>query len=1636
MTIRKRFLKSVLTTTTLAAALVGASESAFAAAQNTLGAGISTAAHLIAGAGGNAGGGNNNAGSWGITTAPGAILDFIAGTAVPGGLIVAHTGAVINVTFVGASSIGSIAANGGIVANPTFNAALNIGAGAAFTLTGQGNAAVLAADIGGPANTYSGLGPITFADNTSVLDIAPGAAGALTFNGPINGAGTMNITNAGNTTTFNGVIGGTTPLTLIAVNGTSSSTFTANVSATNITTAVAVSTMTIGSVAGMTVATTGANGIALGAGSFLKTVANGNATISGNVSGAGLVQLNNGSTLTFTGPSTIAQDISAVNAGNASLVLNGVITTGTIGNAAAVLTTTTGTGLVTFGGAVNTSALVIGAGGATTASNVTVGATGITGTGKLAFTAAKNLTIAGTAGSVIVGANNTIQAPSAAALIINSNFAGTNTFAGTLETTDATSNLTFANGAANTLIFTKDIGATGAANTFATVLLTGVNDKIALGTTTAGSTLWATTVNLGNAGSAIRLNADSGVSGAIAAAAAGTIVVLGENTGSAKLVSPVAAPLGAMTFDATAVNGGFTFDVDTTTAFTGVTQIGVLNYNNTSTGDNSGIVLDMTNVAAAYPNTALISQAVIVAGGASGSITFANNTNKAPVTLTANGGNLGAVASYLNTIDATGAKLTLTGAAANATIMTNVLKADSVNFQSGNTLTLGVYNTTGGTPNTTTLDAAAPTTYTVSAANVYTIAANSVISTATSPTTLQYAANGALTLSDAVDFYGTVTQNQGAAATGTLTLAGNNKVSVSSIGTKTSTLAGITITGGAGKVAQLLSLTSGTVANVYVPAVTFANGASATTTLNLGVNVHGNVTNTSVAIAGVVNLQDGANIDGSLGSGVAGALTSLTEVQVNTTGIVNVGNGTVNGQTYTASKTTFQKDGTLVLSQNVSGGVVLGTVSTTVNHAGTIVTNQSIVTAANIGADQFSLKGFVLANAAANNTSLTVNNDLYIDSITTDANAKGTVTFAGASNSGATSIGTDAVRPASVTINAPTTLKNIYATSIDINGGSLAALRFDASNATTGTILNATVAEVLDGGYIGLVTGTGTVNVDGTATLAGNITGNVNLDGAAKTVVTFGGSKITGNVTHDATTLNLNNNMEITGTYAGTNADIVTNGKTLALDGAATFDGKTTVTYVYAANAPIIIANSTVSANAVGDTITFTRALGSALPVSGSTIAPFGSANNTAVVLGPKANVTANSIVTNDSSKFFSTTYNATTGLITYTGVATAAKLLSSAGLANANQLDAANKIAAFINSSTTRNDTTLEAFVSQLEVMTSTGKASEAMARVTDASAPAAVSDVSAGALAGLSHQAESRMSSTTYAAASGVAAGDAAEKFGVWAEVTGGTAEQKLRKNVSGFQARSFGTVVGVDTMLSDSSSLGVVAGNSLSTVKFKDTKSGDKLRADSWLFGAYGNYEFSNNYFVQANAAVAQTTAKAKSGRITPAGRVTAAGKYDMMSYVAEVRGGYKYQFENSVVAPTVGLRYNYFGDTSYTETGAGVQNLKVNTKSTSGLSALAGVKLGTTVDMNGSAIMPEVHMNLDYALSSSAPKARYNLDGSSVSFNYKGAKSSKFGYNFGASVMAQNDNVEYGVGYDANIADKYLGHQGTVKVKVKF
>lgn len=1658
MTKNKRFLKSILTTSAMGFALLSAESAMGAAAVLLPTPGPTTAANVVAANGGN----------WAVSNGNGAGLTIAADNLV-GGVIVNHTGVTI-ATTAGGGAIGSIASNGN---DATKKATLTVGHN--LTLVGAGNAAVLGADGLALANTYSGLGATTI--TAGILEINMGA-GFATFSNTFDGAGELRNSDDG--TVLQGNIGNAVTLGTLTVNGNTTiggagstvtvakmttsniangKTLTVDSTANAITLGVAGGNINAANAGNGTLALTGPNTItvasAVGNGAALVAVTTGAGAVNfSDVVKATTVTTNAGA-VTFT--KSVTGNLNLANAGSQVTFGDGATVSGTldntsgvagkgtvitgatdiaignsIGNTNSIAELRTAAGKVTLGGAVNKiEKLNIGAGNVTTANDVTVGSataeTGVVGSGTLTFTANKTLKLQTATTKEAVSASNRIIVGTAGAgnaLTIDvapQAVAGFySVINGAIQTGgNAASTLIFQNtGNAGVARVTKDIGDSTAAGTFASVTVTPGNDGDAL-SLYKNVKAYATLMRLNGVNAGLHLHSGSAAVGTITPVAAndGKITVYGNTGGNTTKLGPNA--LGLLTFHENAdKNSTFTYLSDdvggagSTKTFTSVVFNG-------AAGDAGGIVVDMKDVNAANTTTVSVTGMTHRVDGSTGTIAFKNS--KSAVVVTA-GGNLGSFTKHLAAIDAgESTKLTLNGANA---LHVGKITAKEVVLDNIN---LAVYG-------------AGATKYTMTAANS-TILTKSAVGTKEAPVTLNFKGNGTLTIADNNDkiedvspFYASAITVDEALATGngTVLLQGNSKLVVGAVAAKEKALTGINITTAINKTVEITSIGDAK-ADVYSP-ITFV-GSTSSTKLKLGVNVHGNVT-TDTDNRGVVVLQ-GGNVDGHLGGANA-----LTQIQIDTKDKVTVGETT--GATVGAKATYFEQDGTLAIHKNAAATPTLGTITTKDNNTGTLELNQNTTLTA-VGDEDKALKKI----SVGEKSEITVQGKLWAKNVVTTENNQGTIKFnTNDSTSTTTSIGSSDARFALVkadTAGKTVKLDQVYAKDIQVAAGAtLAAKRFDATSSNGTALLAGSTAQVLDGGYLGKLTSTGasTVLVDGDATLDQNIgtAGAANivalrLNGAAGKVVTFNGDTLNVNLIQGASTLALAKDTTVAGTSAFTGSTLDLGKNKLTLAGAATFSGDTTVKFVYTAGKPIITLGSTATVGAATDKITLVKSKGGSYLRSGTKVSVFGDANGNTVAITGADKDTINFA----NTRFLKANIDSVAGTVTFLGAAEDTSFASASALKNSNVKAFVTALKDFANNDK-GNDVKTEEFLGMLDQLPSDAKVSEAIERVTDRSgAGSVVANVGLETLnAGVSSMTNRMGQVATYAGSPvGVAAGsDATERFGVWAEAKIGSADQKLRKDVSGFKSKMFGGVVGIDTMLNDAATLGVMVGNINGNVKFKDVKSGDKNKSTSWLFGAYGGYEFANNFFVQGNAAVAQTNVKSKERRVSLNGYDTATGKYDIMGYVAEVRGGYNYRFEASTITPTVGLRYNYFGDTSYTETGNNTANLKAATKSASSLSGVAGVKLGTTVDVNGSAITPEVHMNVDYALSKSAPKATYSLDGSSMNINYKGAKPARFGYNFGASVMTKNDNVEYGVGYDANIADKYLGHQGSLKVRMAF
>lgn len=1608
---KKRFLKSILATSALAAAL--APHAALGAAVRVSGAAAvntSTAANF----GGNAVNNDTDsvrihANNVAVTVANGnspTAIDLDGKT----GVTITNAGGNVN--------IGSIGPGTGAASTATLTVAANT-----VTLTGTasiaqvpGPAVRLAADI------YTGLGATTFADGAT-LKINQAAASDLTFTNTFDGAaagkGELKLSKAGQTVTFNGVVGCTNALENITLDVQTISRFTKNVSATRTTLANDANTkMTIGGAAAAAAETAHTGNITLaGAGSLetenkakivgdislagntslFNVKANSTVTLVGNIvnSAAGLSTVGNGGTLTFDGAAarTAASDISGAAADQGTVVFAGkadVLSLGANAALAEVNTTAKGTNRLALTGALTTKKLTIGAAGIEAASDVTIGTDGSNGAGKLTFTdTAKTLIFNGdydATGDIYLN-----KTGNAALTVTGQNAREVNAKLTTEHNNVDT--LNFKNAAAGALTVKKDVGATG--KVWNVVNFRG--DGVAADVILDGAKIYGTTVDIAstNHDATLTFSGASGIVGKLKSSnkANSTIGLTGDGTAAViDAVDNVAGTFANFNVLDGAKNAKLTVkatDADRDLTLTAVDF-------NQATADDSGLIVDLSALTQGKAYALTLGGSAnnngINGGGTRGTITFTGTTNTDVIGITIAGTQLGTdKIDHLSSLDATGHKVKLNGGAG-MEFHTKDLKALEVEL---NAITLGMYNS----------DASAQVGKIVMDTAASTIAADSVLK---DDVEIHFKTDQTLTFEDNVSIInGTLTSATAANSKGTLSLGANggHTIKLASAGDSSKKIAKIEFKGAANKTSSV-EVTG----DMHVAALDM-NGVG---TLNFKGNLKGAVTRQAGAGAAGKLVLQGGSVTGNLGTTNAAAAVETLVVDG------DFAAGDTAASNFAANNVEFNsKDATLTLGKLVTVDV-LGAVTTDTTNTGNFAFNQDVTTGGHIG------KGNAIKSVTVKeNKTFTVKDthELHVTNIKTDVNNKGTVSFAANSDATGTTIGSSALRFAAVNSAAgAVTVDGIYSTDTAI-AGTVTAKTFDVTNAITGN----GIAIVADGGSITKVGGAVAVQTAGSARLNGDIAGTLTMNGAAGKVVTSNAATITGAVTQGASTLKLNKTVTMSGGYTGTASSINFGGNQVKLAAAQAF--------AMTGNQNWVVDGSTNPV--VADTVTLAAATDKiSIKLDGLTATNFVLAKKTdgtaAIVTAAGANATdVNFEMTGNEFFKKDLAYNDTTGALAASYETDVNKVASKTMLANEHQKSFMTDLVGAISGSKISATDTINDW-GRAYINLSAADKDKIVAQMADNNQATIAAASNVHALDMSRDVLQGREVAVFAADKVGVAAGDAADKFGLWAKGTFGTATQKLRKGESGYKSNAYGAYVGIDTMLNDRSSVGLMVGYANDKMKLTDAKSGGKTKANSWMFGAYGSYDFGNEFFAQANVALAQTAVKTKEPRLG----LTATGKYDVGGYTAEVRGGYKFRFDNSAVTPTAGLRFNYLGDTSYTETGAGVNNKKVAGKSKTGIDAVAGVRLSTTLDVDGMVVNPEVHMNVDYALSNSAAKVDYNLDASSVKFNYKGAKPAKFAYNFGASVMTTNDNMEYGVGYDARISDKYLGHQSSVKVKLNF
>ncbi|WP_341753301.1 MULTISPECIES: autotransporter domain-containing protein [unclassified Candidatus Tisiphia] len=282
----------------------------------------------------------------------------------------------------------------------------------------------------------------------------------------------------------------------------------------------------------------------------------------------------------------------------------------------------------------------------------------------------------------------------------------------------------------------------------------------------------------------------------------------------------------------------------------------------------------------------------------------------------------------------------------------------------------------------------------------------------------------------------------------------------------------------------------------------------------------------------------------------------------------------------------------------------------------------------------------------------------------------------------------------------------------------------------------------------------------------------------------------------------------------------------------------------------------------------------------------------------------------------------------------------------------------------------------------------------------------------------------------------------YGVWGSPFYAVGHQEMRKGISGYRSKSVGGIFGFDGLINDDLLVGVAYSKIDTKMSHKDLKFGDKTNGTTNLFSLYGSYKFPSNFFAEAVASYGITDVKNAEGRVVlddnkKVTTGTTVAKYKSTSYSGQLLTGYNYQpSEKLTITPTIGLRYSQFMDDGHVQSGTVCQNLTVKKTSYNKFEGILGLRTATNIQLDQLLLIPELHGYVNYDFKGKSPKIDARLGGMNEPLPTKSVKPAKVSFTVGTGLTVKSNMMEYGVTYNAHIADKYIGHQGSLKVKVNF
>jgi len=284
-----------------------------------------------------------------------------------------------------------------------------------------------------------------------------------------------------------------------------------------------------------------------------------------------------------------------------------------------------------------------------------------------------------------------------------------------------------------------------------------------------------------------------------------------------------------------------------------------------------------------------------------------------------------------------------------------------------------------------------------------------------------------------------------------------------------------------------------------------------------------------------------------------------------------------------------------------------------------------------------------------------------------------------------------------------------------------------------------------------------------------------------------------------------------------------------------------------------------------------------------------------------------------------------------------------------------------------------------------------------------------------------------------------DAEQKGKWWAKGFGSQGEQGNVANMNGYDTDAYGLMLAYDKPLNNQTRVGLGGGYANSTIDGNNSSGSTDI--DSYQITGYLHHA-PGPWFVQAAVTAGVNDYESTRHIVFPGVNRTATSDYSGQQYSGIVTVGRHYQVNETTITPLASLQASHLRVGSYTESGAGDANLRVESQDYTFVQSTLGVKAERVIRSGNSTYAPEVHAKWLHDFRSTTMEQDAAFTGGGASFNAQGIKQDRDLFNVGAGVTFLSCNCEKDVWtvkglYDYKWNDsEYSSHQVSLIAGLKF